>query len=124
MKDTAGIFVDYLGSENLTDIFHPTLQVCYLQGTIDVPSITLTDPEGFGSFEFNLPPTLTNPFLSVDEIYNCDTYFEQVSGSKWVLKIIGQGILRKDLRGQFQKTWRVPANQPGEVKIRYGGFRG
>lgn len=119
---TAGLYVDYFGTGQLENAFHPTLQVCYMQGSITLPVINLSS-NGDGSYRFTLPAGLNNPFLYCDHIPNVGTYFQFVSGSTWDLIFIGTKYLDKHLG--MQDYWSNPVVTANSgIKVYYGGYRG
>lgn len=119
----AGLFVDYFGTGELENAFHPTLQVCYLQGSLLVPPINLDERTSTGSWRFALPEGLTNPFIYCDRLDNASSYFRFVSGNTWDLHIVGHDFIDKYI-GRTH-NWSNPINKPSrDIYVRFGGYRG
>lgn len=118
----ANIYVDYNGSGRLVSAFHPTLQVCYMQGKILLPEIT-ADSDGVAEYSFYLPSGLTNPFLTVDKITSTDYYFEQIYSTNWKVYFRGKKALI-NATGREQNLYRTPMVAANSTYIRYGGYRG
>lgn len=123
----ANIYVDYNGSGSLDPLFHPTLQLCYMQGSIDVPALA-PDSSGGASWEFNLPSALTNPFLYCDTFKGATYSFVKISATRWKLVVLGsRGIYGDPIMANSQGPYIAysnPLNKAGEIKIYYGGYRG
>ena len=128
----AGLLVDYFGNGNLVDAFHPTLQMCYVQGRVKVPEMNLPS-NSIGYFDFELPASITNPFLWCDRITRlyadnvyrvvANTYFTRIAGSttKWRLNVVGQDFLNPTLA----HSWINPViKNDDSIYVNYGGYRG
>ena len=121
---TAGVFVDYLGDGNLTEIFQSSLQLCYMQGEIGLPTFT-PNSQGRYVYRFSLPSGLTNPFIYTDANAvnpNIDTYFIKVSATEWDLHLESSRYISKPLQ-RVVIRWLTTVNA-NEIKIYYGGYRG
>lgn len=119
----AGLLVDYFGTGELVSAFHPTLQICYMQGSIQVPPINLDNGNSTGRYRFDLPSGLQNPFLYFDKIHNASSYFRYVSGDTWDLYIVGDDYV--DSAVGRRHNWSNPINPADkDYRIHFGGYRG
>lgn len=130
---TAGLFVDYFGTGKLESAFHPTLQVCYMQGKLLIPPLNINPSTGSVKYQFDLPVGLKNPFIYVDRItrysdatgfwsLQADTYLTKISENRWELTIVGIVMYQN---GTKINVWTNPiCREIDQVYIHYGGYRG
>lgn len=129
----AGLYVDYFGNGNIVEAFHPTLQMCYIQGKILIPEINLDDNSSSAYFDFDIPSGIQNPFLYNDAILreydngsisvNASTYYRRLSDTRWRIYFVGHDYIDKYLgRRHFWTNPIVSAVTPRYIY--YGGYRG
>lgn len=119
----AQLLIDPLGTGQFYNVLQPLLKIPQVLGKVELPSISLSGAAVY-SWAFTIPSDITNIFLSVVGMPNCDYSFDFKGNGNMVINIVGWSA--QDSHGPGVRTGYLnPVTRQGfNAYILYGGIRG